>query len=144
MAAKDLTVPSQITKPELRLVPHYAESDVIYASDGASDAGGRTVPLFNVYPGVKIVRAGVTVTAVANPTGTTIDIGDSDDTDRLLPTANVTETTAGSYERNPNFLYASSDPVVINALVTSTGDATDDALTFRAYIEYLPWGDHLS
>lgn len=124
-------------------VPLYAEGDAIMASDGSTGGGARTVAIFRIAPGTRIIKAGVTVTTAANPTGTTVNIGDSDSTDRLLKTANVTEATAGTYEYNPAFTYQSSDPSVINALVTSTGDATNDALTFIPFIWYLPNGNRL-
>lgn len=124
-------------------IPHYAQGDAIMASDGSSGGGARVVPVFNVAPGTRIIKAGITVTTVANPTGTTVTLGDSDSADRLLATANVTETTAGSYEYVAGFTYQSSDPSVINAVVTSTGDARNDAMTFFPYVWYLPNGNRL-
>jgi hypothetical protein len=133
---KQLFIPNSIIEPEMRFAVLYAEGDPIYASDASSD--GVVTNLFVVRPGMKVIRAGVKVTTAASPTGTTLNIGDSDDTDRLLATASVTEASLGSYGNDPIFTYMDSDPSYIQAVVLTTGSATGAAGTFVPFIEYIP------
>jgi len=64
----------------------------------AAVGSGETTPIFAVAKGERVIAAGCRITTPwAGGSTATITLGDGTDPDGLLPTADVTETTAGEY-----------------------------------------------
>lgn len=99
---------------------------------------GETTPIFAVAKGERVLAAGCRITtAWAGGSTATITLGDTTDPDGLLPTADVTETTAGVYDSATGALlagngklYAADDTVDVVYTPGATPGATNGVVVF--------------
>ncbi len=126
-------IPAQGVTELTHRIFQVAKSEPVLINSGST--GGVVVPIFHIPANTLVWSVRVNVSAGSTSTGTTVILGDSDDTDRLMANDVLLPATAG-WKASTNANYY-TDALDIGATITTTGGSSLTG-TMTYYIEYLP------